>query len=129
MQVQDLNAERTLPFESNTLAAVTIALSIQYLSYPEQVINEIGRVLEPGGTLIISFSNRMFPSKAIYAWRSRSEVCVGGQGDHSLGGGRGQMLRVSGLCVCGATEGELPEFELVLTKIEVFLVVVVCSCV
>ena len=98
--MQDLNADRTLPFESNTLAAVTIALSIQYLSYPEQVINEIGRVLEPGGTLIISFSNRMFPSKAIYAWRSRSEVCVGWARESLSGGGGGRMLKASRVCVC-----------------------------
>jgi hypothetical protein len=28
-------------------------------------------VLTPGGVLVVSFSNRMFPTKAIRAWRER----------------------------------------------------------
>jgi SAM-dependent methyltransferase len=62
-----LLACRTLPFDSDSFDAVTIALSVQYLVYPEQVVEEIGRVLRPGGTCIISFSNRMFPSKVCLA--------------------------------------------------------------
>ena len=55
------------------MSAVTIALSVQYLTHPEEVVAEIGRVLVPGGQCIVSFSNRMFPSKAIYGWRLRSD--------------------------------------------------------
>jgi SAM-dependent methyltransferase len=66
---QDLNREATLPLEDDALDAVTIAVSIQYLQYPEDVFAEIARVLRPGGVLIVSFSNRCFPTKAIRAWR------------------------------------------------------------
>jgi SAM-dependent methyltransferase len=66
---QDLNREATLPVADDTLDAVTIAVSIQYLQYPEQVFAEIARVLRPGGILVVSFSNRCFPTKAIRVWR------------------------------------------------------------
>jgi SAM-dependent methyltransferase len=44
-------------------------VSVQYLQYPGQVVAEFARVLAPGGVLIVSFSNRMFPTKAVRAWR------------------------------------------------------------
>lgn len=72
-ETQDLNQNRRLPFEANSFAGVTIAFSIQYLQQPEEVVYEIARVLQPGGKCIVAFSNRMFPSKAIYGWRYRTE--------------------------------------------------------
>ncbi|KAJ9512894.1 hypothetical protein QJQ45_029126 [Haematococcus lacustris] len=42
--------------------------SVQYLQQPEEVFSEIHRVLKPGGVCIVTFSNRMFPHKAISAW-------------------------------------------------------------
>jgi SAM-dependent methyltransferase len=47
---------------------VTCALSIDYLVRPKEVLAEALRLLRPGGACIISFSNRMFPTKAIRAW-------------------------------------------------------------
>lgn len=49
--------------------AVVCCVSCQYLQQPEAVFAEIYRVLAPGGVCIITFSNRMFPQKAIAAWR------------------------------------------------------------
>ena len=66
---RDLDRKATLPVEDDALDAVTIAVSIQYLQYPERVVAEIARALRPGGVLIVSFSNRCFPTKAIRAWR------------------------------------------------------------
>jgi ubiquinone/menaquinone biosynthesis C-methylase UbiE len=37
-----------------------------------KVFEEIGRVLKPNGRCCVSFSNRMFPTKAILAWRMSS---------------------------------------------------------
>eukprot|EP00293_Proteomonas_sulcata_P013024 CAMPEP_0184291810 /NCGR_PEP_ID=MMETSP1049-20130417/3704_1 /TAXON_ID=77928 /ORGANISM="Proteomonas sulcata, Strain CCMP704" /LENGTH=278 /DNA_ID=CAMNT_0026599347 /DNA_START=105 /DNA_END=941 /DNA_ORIENTATION=+ len=73
-RVWNLNVNSSLPFENAVFDAVTCALSVQYLMYPEQVFEDIGRVLKPGGICIISFSNRMFPAKAVYAWRKRTAV-------------------------------------------------------
>ena len=70
--VRDLNADRTLPFADGAFDAVCCALSVQYLQYPGPVFAEFERVLAPGGTVVVSFSNRMFPTKAVRAWRVAS---------------------------------------------------------
>jgi SAM-dependent methyltransferase len=70
--VQDLNADRTLPFADGAFDAVCCALSVQYLQYPGDVFAEFARVLAPGGVVVVSFSNRMFPTKAVRAWRAAS---------------------------------------------------------
>jgi SAM-dependent methyltransferase len=70
--VQNLNADRSLPVGDDAFDAVLIAVSVQYLQYPTAVFREIARALAPGGVLIVSFSNRMFPQKAIRAWRAAS---------------------------------------------------------
>jgi SAM-dependent methyltransferase len=69
--VQNFNETHTLPFEANSFDAVLCALSVQYLQYPGPVFDEFERILAPGGTLVVSFSSRMFPTKAIRAWRNR----------------------------------------------------------
>ena len=46
--------------------------SVQYLQQPERVFAELYRTLKPGGVAIFSFSNRLYYSKAIAAWRDAS---------------------------------------------------------
>jgi SAM-dependent methyltransferase len=70
--VQSFNADQSLPLADGAFDAVLCAVSVQYLQYPETVFSEFRRVLAPGGVLVVSFSNRMFPTKAIRAWRARS---------------------------------------------------------
>lgn len=70
--VQNFNANQELPIEDAQFDALCCALSVQYLQYPGQVFNEFARVLAPNGTAIVSFTNRMFPTKAVAAWRQRS---------------------------------------------------------
>jgi SAM-dependent methyltransferase len=67
--VQNLNRDQSLPLDDNTFDAVLCALSVQYLQYPGAVFSEFSRVLAPGGRVVISFTNRMFPTKAVRAWR------------------------------------------------------------
>lgn len=71
--VQNLNKELQLPQADQTFDAVLIAVSVQYLQYPEAIFSEIHRVLKPGGVVIVSFSNRMFYQKAIQVWRDGSD--------------------------------------------------------
>ncbi|HLF77711.1 MAG TPA: methyltransferase domain-containing protein [Dehalococcoidia bacterium] len=68
--VQDLNVNPVLPFADGTFDGVVICVSIQYLTRPVDVFREIARVLKPAAPLIVSFSNRCFPSKAVRIWRS-----------------------------------------------------------
>jgi SAM-dependent methyltransferase len=67
--VQNLNQNHQLSCADSEFAAVLNTVSVQYLQYPEAIFAEIQRILQPGGVAIISFSNRMFPHKAINAWR------------------------------------------------------------
>lgn len=71
--VQNLNENSRLPLEDASFDAVLNTVSVQYLQQPEVVFAEMRRVLKPGGIAIVSFSNRMFPHKAIQAWRDNSE--------------------------------------------------------
>ncbi|MEL7407005.1 MAG: methyltransferase domain-containing protein [Cyanobacteria bacterium J06558_2] len=72
--VQNLNQNPKLPIENADFDAVLIAVSVQYLQYPEAILSEIYRVLKPNGIVIISFSNRMFYNKAIAAWRDGTDT-------------------------------------------------------
>lgn len=67
--VQNLNADQRLPLDDSEFDAVLCALSVQYLQYPGAVFTEFSRVLAPEGVLVVSFTNRMFPTKAVRAWR------------------------------------------------------------
>ena len=53
---------------------VVMAVSIQYMQRPVDLLGEAFRVLRPGGVLIVSFSNRMFFTKAIEIWRSQRNM-------------------------------------------------------
>lgn len=66
--VQDLNGSPALPFADGGFDAVLVSLSVEYLSRPLEVLNEAARVLAPGGRLLVSFSNRYFPTKAVRVW-------------------------------------------------------------
>ena len=66
--VRDLNADPRLPLPDEDVDAVVCCVSIDYLTRPIEVLEEAGRVLRPGGTLAITFSNRCFPTKAVRGW-------------------------------------------------------------
>ena len=70
--VQNFNDDQSLPLGDDAVDAVCCALSVQYLQYPAAVFDEFARVLAPGGVVIVSFTNRMFPTKAIRVWRAAS---------------------------------------------------------
>lgn len=71
--VHDLNVDPTLPYPDNTFDILTNAVSVDYLTKPLEVFREIHRVLKPGGTAIMSFSNRCFPTKAIALWTATGD--------------------------------------------------------
>lgn len=70
---QDLNVDSKLPYEDNSFDVVTCVVSIDYLIRPIEVLKEVRRVLRPGGKVIISQSNRCFPSKAIAMWLNMND--------------------------------------------------------
>ena len=66
--VQNLNADTTLPFGDGEFGGAGICVSIDYLTRPVEVLREVGRVLKMEAPIIITFSNRCFPSKAVAIW-------------------------------------------------------------
>ncbi|MBE7210057.1 MAG: methyltransferase domain-containing protein [Gluconacetobacter diazotrophicus] len=66
--VRDLNRTPVLPFTDGSLDVVLCCVGIQYLCRPVTVFAEVRRALRPGGRVLVSFSNRCFPTKAVAAW-------------------------------------------------------------
>ena len=66
--VHNLNSSPQIPLPSSTFDTAAIVVSVQYLVEPYKVFQSIYRLLKPGGQCIVMMSNRMFPSKAIYAF-------------------------------------------------------------
>jgi SAM-dependent methyltransferase len=66
--VHDLNRDPPLPFADASFDTVACAVSVQYLVHPHEVFADVSRVLVPGGPLVVSFSNRCFPTKAVAIW-------------------------------------------------------------
>ncbi|MFP4213777.1 MAG: class I SAM-dependent methyltransferase, partial [Desulfohalobiaceae bacterium] len=71
--IQDINQKPELPFASGSFEALICSLSIEYVTSPLSLLREMHRVLAPGGTLLISFSNRWFPPKVTRLWTSLHE--------------------------------------------------------
>lgn len=69
--IHDLNREPHLPFADGSFDAVLNTVSVQYLTRPVAVFRDVARVLKPRAPLAVLFSDRMFPTKAIRAWRER----------------------------------------------------------
>ncbi len=67
--VHNVNREPRLPFADRSFDAVVMTVSIQYLTRPLEVFADVGRVLRPDGPFIVTFSNRMFPTKAVALWQ------------------------------------------------------------
>jgi len=67
--VHDLNVDPTLPFEDASFEVALCAVSVQYLTQPVEVFREVARCLVPGGTFLVSFSHRLFPTKAVEIWQ------------------------------------------------------------
>jgi len=47
---------------------VICTVSVEYLTDPLAVFDEVARVLRPGGVFAVTFSNRWFAPKAIRIW-------------------------------------------------------------
>jgi len=66
--LHDLNDDARLPFQAAAFDTVTCCVSVDYLVRPGAVFREVARVLRPGGLVVVTFSNRCFPTKAIRGW-------------------------------------------------------------
>jgi SAM-dependent methyltransferase len=71
--VHDINRYPELPCANETFDAVICTASVDYLTHPIAVFQEVGRILKPGGLFLVFFSNRFFPPKVVKIWRDSTE--------------------------------------------------------
>nr|WP_321985861.1 methyltransferase domain-containing protein [uncultured Lichenicoccus sp.] len=68
--VADLNIAPSLPLADRCLDGACLCASVQYLQQPVAVFRELARVLRPAAPLVITFSDRYFPTKAVAIWQA-----------------------------------------------------------
>jgi SAM-dependent methyltransferase len=66
--VHDLNADPRIPLPDESVDDAVCCASVDYLTRPIEVFRDVARVLRPGGRFVCTFSNRVFPTKAIRGW-------------------------------------------------------------
>lgn len=66
--IQDLNKSQILPLDDMSIDVCLMVAAWQYLQEPENIAQELKRVIKPGGKLIVSFSDRAFWTKAPRIW-------------------------------------------------------------
>lgn len=71
--LQDLNRDQRLPLAAASVDATLIVAGWQYLQQPEPIAAELLRITRPGGQVLVSFSNRMFFTKAPQVWTDGSD--------------------------------------------------------
>ena len=73
--VQDLNEQPKLSkLEDDSFDVVCMVVSVDYLIKPKEMFQEIHRILRPGGSALISFSNRCFATKCIAMWLQADDI-------------------------------------------------------
>jgi len=71
--IHNLNQNPVLPFADSDFDGAVVTVSIQYMTRPVEIFRGVAKVLKPGAPFIVSFSNRMFPTKAVAIWHSLGE--------------------------------------------------------
>ncbi len=67
--VHNLNRATRMPFDDAEFDSAVVTVSVQYMTRPLEIFAEVGRVLKPGALFVATFSNRMFPTKAVAIWQ------------------------------------------------------------
>jgi len=68
--IHNLNRVPRLPFADAEFDGAVVTVSVQYMTAPVETFADVGRVLKPGAPFIVTFSNRMFPTKAVAIWQN-----------------------------------------------------------
>jgi SAM-dependent methyltransferase len=72
--VFDLNRPGFLPFFDETFDGVICTEGMPYLTRPLETFAEVARSLKRGAPFVVTFSNRMFATKAVLAWRAADDA-------------------------------------------------------
>ena len=72
--IKDINKDSNLPYEDSKFDAVMVVVSIQYMTDPISVFDEVNRVLKKDSKFHVVYSNRMFPTKATKIWKAFDNI-------------------------------------------------------
>jgi len=73
--LHDVNdATAVLPFDGDTFDGAMCAVSIQYVTRPVRLFQDVRRVLKADAPFVVSFSNRCFPTKAVALWLNTTDA-------------------------------------------------------
>ncbi len=72
--VHDLNDVPVLPFPDDAFDHATCCVSVDYLTRPVEVFRDVARVVRAGGLFVCTFSNRLFPTKAVRGWLASDDA-------------------------------------------------------
>jgi SAM-dependent methyltransferase len=68
--VHNLNRDPRMPFTDAEFDGAVVTVSVQYMKRPVEIFADVGRVLKPGAPFVVTYSNRMFPTKAVAIWQN-----------------------------------------------------------
>ncbi len=68
--VHDLNADPRIPCDDETFDGAVVTVSVQYMTRPVEIFRDVCRVLKAGAPFVLTYSNRLFPEKAVWIWRA-----------------------------------------------------------
>jgi ubiquinone/menaquinone biosynthesis C-methylase UbiE len=72
-EIHDLNKNYHLPFRDEEFDAVICSFSVDYMTQPFGVFEDVARILKQQGYFIVTFSNRWFPPKVAKIWSELHE--------------------------------------------------------
>jgi SAM-dependent methyltransferase len=71
--VHNVNATPRMPFNEGSFDGAVMTVSVQYLTRPVELFADVARVLKPRAPFVVTFSNRMFPTKAVALWHGANQ--------------------------------------------------------
>ena len=71
--IQNFNEDQNIPLDNKSIDYCLMVAAWQYLQYPENISEEISRVLRDDGKFLIAFSNRAFWNKTPNIWAYSDE--------------------------------------------------------
>jgi len=71
--VHNVNLNPRMPFADESFDGTVMTVSVQYLTRPIELFADVGRILKPHAPFIVTFSNRMFPTKAVALWHGANQ--------------------------------------------------------
>jgi len=72
--VHNVNLNPRMPFADESFDGAVMTVSVQYPTRPIELFADVGRVLKPRAPFIVTFSNRMFPTKAVALWHEANSA-------------------------------------------------------